>query len=81
MIFIDVKLLIKHVRSFNLDVIPTDDATVAFKDADAVFLVGAMPRKQGMERKDLLTANAKIFKFQGEALDKVAKKSVKVIWN
>ena len=50
----------------------------AFRDADAVFLVGAMPRRQGMERKDLLSANAKIFKVQGEALDKVARKTVKV---
>ena len=37
-----------------------------------------MPRKEGMERKDLLAANVKIFKVQGEALDKFAKKSVKV---
>lgn len=61
------------------DIITTFDPEVAFKDCDAVFLVGAMPRKQGMERKDLLAANVKIFKVQGEALDKVAKKSVKVL--
>ena len=42
-------------------------------------MVGAMPRKQGMERKDLLAANVKIFKVQGQALDQHAKKSVKVI--
>ena len=42
-------------------------------------MVGAMPRKQGMERKDLLAANVKIFKVQGEALDKFAKKGVKVL--
>ena len=48
------------------------------QDIDAAFLVGAMPRKEGMERKDLLAANVKIFKEQGEALDKFAKKSVKV---
>merc|ERR1719389_220694 len=60
-------------------VVPTDDASVAFKDIDAAFLVGAMPRKEGMERKDLLAANVKIFKVQGEALDKFAKKSVKVL--
>lgn len=52
---------------------------LAFKDASAAFLVGAMPRKEGMERKDLLSANVKIFKVQGEALDKVAKKDVKVL--
>merc|ERR1712106_961777 len=46
---------------------------------DAAFLVGAMPRKEGMERKDLLAANVKIFKVQGEAMDKHAKKSVKVL--
>ena len=58
--------------------VATDDPNVAFKDIDAAFLVGAMPRKEGMERKDLLAANVKIFKVQGEALDKFAKKSVKV---
>merc|ERR1712130_934486 len=61
------------------EVVPTDDASVAFKDIDAAFLVGAMPRKEGMERKDLLAANVKIFKVQGEALDKFAKKSVRVL--
>merc|ERR1719495_2194743 len=48
-------------------------------DVDAAFMVGAMPRREGMERKDLLAANVKIFKVQGEALDKFAKKSVKVL--
>merc|ERR1712021_83108 len=61
------------------DVIATDDPNVGFKDVDAAFMVGAMPRKEGMERKDLLAANVKIFKVQGEALDKFAKKSVKVL--
>lgn len=60
-------------------VIPTDDPAVAFKDVSAAFLVGAMPRREGMERKDLLSANVKIFKVQGEALDKHAKKDVKVL--
>jgi malate dehydrogenase len=59
-------------------IIPSTDAMVAFKDADVAVLVGAKPRGPGMERGDLLAANAKIFKAQGEALDKVAKKSVKV---
>ncbi|XP_008558001.1 malate dehydrogenase, cytoplasmic [Microplitis demolitor] len=61
------------------DVLPTADAGAAFKDAAAAFLVGAMPRKQGMERKDLLAANVKIFKDQGEALDKFARKDIKVL--
>ncbi|XP_076441964.1 malate dehydrogenase, cytoplasmic-like [Babylonia areolata] len=61
------------------DVVATDDVNVAFKDVDAVFMVGAMPRKEGMERKDLLAANVKIFKAQGQALDKLANKEVKVL--
>lgn len=60
------------------EIIPTDDYAVAFKDIDVAILVGAMPRKEGMERKDLLAANVKIFKGQGEAMDKYAKKTVKV---
>ncbi|KAI1714982.1 lactate/malate dehydrogenase, NAD binding domain-containing protein [Ditylenchus destructor] len=51
----------------------------AFKDIDYAFLVGAMPRKEGMERKDLLAANVKIFKSQGQALAKWAKPTVKVL--
>eukprot|EP00347_Sterkiella_histriomuscorum_P019103 403342937 len=58
---------------------PSTDAMEAFKDADVAVLVGAKPRGPGMERKDLLNENAKIFKAQGEALDKVAKKNVKVL--
>ena len=64
--------------SKSLEVVATADATLAFTDIDAVILVGAMPRKEGMERKDLLKANAKIFAVQGKALDAVAKKNVKV---
>lgn len=60
-------------------VVPTADPSEGFKDIDAAFLVGAMPRKEGMERKDLLAANVKIFKVQGQALDKFAKKNVKVL--
>lgn len=60
-------------------VVPTTDPAVAFKDVSSAFLVGAMPRKQGMERKDLLSANVKIFKVQGEAMNKHAKKDVKVL--
>jgi len=51
----------------------------AFKDIDFAFLVGAMPRKEGMERKDLLAANVKIFKSQGKSLASVAKPNVKVL--
>jgi len=60
-------------------VLPTADPVEAFKDIDAAFLVGAMPRKEGMERKDLLAANVKIFKVQGQALDTYAKKTAKVL--
>lgn len=61
------------------EVVCTADATEAFKGADIAMLVGAMPRREGMERKDLLKANCKIFKVQGEAIDKVAKKTIKVL--
>uniref|UniRef100_A0A3Q2DQW9 Malate dehydrogenase n=2 Tax=Cyprinodon variegatus TaxID=28743 RepID=A0A3Q2DQW9_CYPVA len=61
------------------DVVPTDKEEVAFKDLDVAILVGSMPRKEGMERKDLLKANVAIFKSQGAALDKYAKKTVKVL--
>jgi malate dehydrogenase len=57
----------------------TDDAEVAFGDVDAAFLVGAMPRKDGMERGDLLSANGGIFKPQGRALAAAAKRDVKVL--
>ena len=57
----------------------TDDADVAFGDADVAILVGSMPRKAGMERADLLSANGGIFKPQGEALSRSAKKDVKVL--
>jgi len=60
-------------------VVATDSVQEAFTDIDAAFLVGAMPRREGMERKDLLAANVKIFKEQGNALDKFAKKNVKVL--
>ncbi len=57
----------------------TDDATVAFKDADYALLVGARPRGPGMERKDLLEANAAIFSAQGKALNDNASKDIKVL--
>jgi malate dehydrogenase len=61
------------------DIVQTDDANVAFGDADYALLVGAMPRKEGMERSDLLGANGGIFKPQGEALSASAKRDVKVL--
>jgi malate dehydrogenase len=57
----------------------TDDARVAFKDCHAALLVGARPRGPGMERKDLLLANAQIFSAQGKALNAVADRNVKVL--
>ncbi|MGH8398502.1 MAG: malate dehydrogenase [Gammaproteobacteria bacterium] len=60
-------------------IVATDNAEVAFKDADFAILVGAKPRSAGMERKDLLLENAKIFSVQGKALNKVAKKNIKVL--
>ena len=57
----------------------TDDPLVAFKDADIALLVGARPRGPGMERKDLLLENAKIFTVQGKALNAVASRNVKVL--
>jgi malate dehydrogenase len=57
----------------------TDDPKVAFKDADIAMLVGARPRGPGMERKDLLLENAKIFTAQGAALNAVASRDVKVL--
>jgi len=62
-----------------VDVICTDDANLAFGDADIAMLVGAMPRKDGMERSDLLSANGGIFKPQGQAISANAKKNVKVL--
>ena len=66
------------VNFFCAEAIPTADEKVAFTDIDAAMLVGAFPRKAGMERKDLLERNAKIFESQGKSLDQYAKKSVKV---
>ncbi|XP_052768336.1 malate dehydrogenase, cytoplasmic-like [Mya arenaria] len=90
LILLDIKLMMEVLGGVVMElkdcalpllreIVATDDYEVAFKDIDVAFLVGAMPRKQGMERKDLLTANVTIFKGQGQALDKYAKKNVKVI--
>lgn len=61
------------------DVITSDDAMVAFKDADYALLVGSRPRGPGMERGDLLKANGAIFTQQGRALNEVASRAVKVL--
>ena len=61
------------------DMFTTDDPEVAFKDAQIAILVGSRPRSKGMERADLLQANAAIFTVQGAALNKVADRNVKVL--
>ena len=61
------------------DMVRTDDPETAFADADAALLVGAMPRKAGMERADLLSANGAIFTVQGRALSAAASRGVKVL--
>src|SRR5690349_14599130 len=60
-------------------VVATDDAMVAFRDCHIALLVGARPRGPGMERKDLLLANAQIFSAQGKALNEVADRNVKIL--
>jgi len=60
-------------------VVATDDAMVAFRDCHIALLVGARPRGPGMERKDLLLANAQIFSAQGKALNEVADRKVRVL--
>ena len=60
-------------------IVQTDDANVAFKDTDFALLVGARPRGPGMERKDLLEANAAIFSAQGKAIDANASRDIKVL--
>ena len=59
-------------------VVATTDLQEAFTNINYAILVGAMPRKEGMERKDLLKANCGIFKVQGKALNDYANKDVKV---
>jgi len=61
------------------DMIQTDDPNVAFKDTDYALLVGARPRGPGMERKDLLEANAAIFSSQGKAINDHASRHIKVL--
>src|SRR5579863_9125254 len=60
-------------------VVAGDDARVAFRDCQVALLVGARPRSAGMERKDLLLANAQIFSAQGKALNEVADRGIRVL--
>ncbi len=60
-------------------IVASDNPEVAFQDAEFAILVGAKPRGPGMERKDLLLENAKIFSAQGRAINKVAKKNIRVL--
>jgi malate dehydrogenase len=60
-------------------IVATDEAKTAFRDCDYALLVGARPRGPGMERKDLLLANAQIFSAQGRALDEAASRGVRVL--
>jgi malate dehydrogenase len=70
-----------HDCAFPLlhDIVATSDPFVAFKDADYALLVGARPRGLGMERKDLLEANAQIFSVQGEAINQAASRDIRVL--
>ncbi|MEM0954946.1 MAG: malate dehydrogenase [Pseudomonadota bacterium] len=61
------------------DIVCTDDPNIAFKDTDYALLVGARPRGPGMERKDLLEANAAIFSTQGKAINDNASRDIKVL--
>jgi malate dehydrogenase len=60
-------------------IVATDDPNVAFKDTDYALLVGARPRGPGMERKDLLEANAQIFSVQGKAINDHANRDIRVL--
>lgn len=61
------------------DIVVTDDPAVAFKDSNIGLMVGAKPRGPGMERKDLLTDNGKIFSALGKVIDQVADKNIKIL--
>lgn len=61
------------------DVLISDDPAIALRDADAAFLVGSRPRSKGMERRDLLSINAEIFRVQGRALNEAARPDAHVL--
>ncbi|CAH8831163.1 unnamed protein product [Trichobilharzia szidati] len=86
----DIEAMVESLKGLEMElqdcsfkplrgVVVTHLPEVAFDQIDVALMVGAMPRKEGMERKDLLNANVHIFKQQGQALDKYAKKTVKVV--
>ena len=60
-------------------IVTTDDASIAFKDADCALLVGSRPRSKGMERKDLIEANAAIFSVQGQAINDHASPDIRIL--
>ena len=76
-----ISILSGYNYIYFVEVIPSVNEMEAFKDVDVAMLVGAMPRREGMERKDLLAANVKIFKSMGNAIDTQAKKNIKVQLN
>jgi malate dehydrogenase len=61
------------------EIVGTDDANLAFKDSDYALLVGSRPRSKGMERKDLIEANAAIFSVQGKAINDHASRAIKIL--
>lgn len=61
------------------DIVLTDDPTIGFRDSDYAILIGAKPRSKGMERKDLITENAKIFAAQGRTINEYASSGVRVL--
>lgn len=61
------------------DIVLTDDSDIGFRDTDYAILIGAKPRSKGMERKDLLTENAKIFSAQGKSINDHASGDVRVL--
>ena len=61
------------------DIVITDDPATAFNQTDVAFLVGSRPRSKGMERRDLLTVNAEIFRIQGRALNEAARRDARVV--
>eukprot|EP00689_Sawyeria_marylandensis_P001424 EC821623.1.p1 GENE.EC821623.1~~EC821623.1.p1 ORF type:complete len:160 (+),score=63.03 EC821623.1:43-522(+) len=87
---LDIEKCLKDLEGFNLELTDSAyplvekvnlcfDPYIAFKDCDLAILCGAFPRGPGMERADLLKKNANIFKSQGAAIEKVAKKTCKIL--
>lgn len=66
------------IHFFLIEVVPTTDLQTAFTNIDVAVMVGGFPRKQGMERKDLIERNVAIYRQQGQALEQYASRNVKV---